>query len=49
MKTVKDPTYDFVKGIYMQHVHLQTELVIPFQANKRQSKKPIVKTLKEAP
>ena len=49
MKTVKDPTYDFVKGIYMQHVPLQTELVNPFQANKRQRKKPIVKTLKEAP
>jgi len=38
-----------VKGIYMQHVPLQTELVNPFQANKRQRKKPIVKTLKEAP
>jgi len=49
MKTVNDPTYDFVKGIYMQHVPLQTELVNPFQANKRQRKKPVVKTLKEAP
>jgi hypothetical protein len=49
MKTVKDPTYDFVKGIYMQHVPLQSELVNPFQANKRQRKKPIAKTLKEAP
>ena len=49
MKTVNDPTYDFVKGIYMQHVPLQTELSNPFQANKRQRKKPIVKTLKEAP
>jgi len=49
MKTVNDSTYDFVKGIYMQHVPLQTELVNPFQANKRQRKKPIVKTLKEAP
>ena len=41
MKTVKDPTYDFVKGIYMQHIPLQTELVNPFQANKRQRKKPV--------
>lgn len=49
MKTVNDPTYDFVKGIYMQHVPLQSELSNPFQANKRQRKKPIVKTLKEAP
>jgi len=49
MKTVKDPTYDLMKGIYMQHVPLQTELVNPFQANKRQRKKPIIKTLKEAP
>jgi hypothetical protein len=49
MKTVNDPTYDFVKGIYMQHVPLQTELSNPFQANKRQRKKPVVKTLKEAP
>jgi len=49
MKTVNDPTYDFVKGIYMQHVPLQSELVNPFQANKRQRKKPVVKTLKEAP
>ena len=49
MKTVNDPTYDFVKGIYMQHVPLQFELSNPFQANKRQRKKPIVKTLKEAP
>jgi hypothetical protein len=49
MKTSNDPTYDFVKGIYMQHVPLQTELVNPFQANKRQRKKPVVKTLKEAP
>jgi hypothetical protein len=38
-----------VKGIYMQHVPLQSELVNPFQANKRQRKKPVVKTLKEAP
>ena len=44
MKTVKDPTYDLMKGIYMQHVPLQTELVNPFQANKRQRKKPIIKT-----
>ncbi len=49
MKTVNDPTYDFVKGIYMQHVPLQTELSNPFQANKRQRKKPIVKAIKEAP
>jgi hypothetical protein len=49
MKTVKDPTYDFVKGIYMQHIPLQTELVNPFQANKRQRKKPVAKVLKEAP
>jgi len=49
MKTVNDPTYDFVKGIYMQHVPLQSELVNPFQANKRQRKKPVVKALKEAP
>jgi hypothetical protein len=49
MKTVNDPTYDFVKGIYMQHVPLQTELSNPFQANKRQRKKPVVRTLKEAP
>lgn len=49
MKTVNDPTYDFVKGIYMQHVPLQSELSNPFQANKRQRKKPVVKTLKEAP
>jgi len=49
MKTVNDPTYDFVKGIYMQHVPLQSELVNPFQANKRQRKKPVIKTLKEAP
>ena len=49
MRTVKDPTYDFVKGIYMQHIPLQTELVNPFQANKRQRKKPVAKVLKEAP
>jgi hypothetical protein len=49
MKTVKDPTYDFVKGIHMQHIPLQTELVNPFQANKRQRKKPVAKVLKEAP
>ena len=49
MKTVNDPTYDFVKGIYMQHIPLQTELVNPFQANKRQRKKPVAKVLKEAP
>jgi hypothetical protein len=49
MKTVKDSTYDFVKGIYMQHIPLQTELVNPFQANKRQRKKPVAKVLKEAP
>ena len=49
MKTVKDPTYDFVKGIYMQHIPLQTELENPFQANKRQRKKPVAKVLKEAP
>jgi hypothetical protein len=49
MKSVKDPTYDFVKGIYMQHIPLQTELENPFQANKRQRKKPVAKVLKEAP
>ena len=49
MKTVNDPTYDFVKGIYMQHIPLQSELSNPFQANKRQRKKPIVKNLKDAP
>ena len=49
MKTVNDPTYDFVKGIYMQHVPLQSELSNPFQANKRQRKKPVIKSLKEAP
>ena len=49
MKTFNDPTYDFVKGIYMQHIPLQSELSNPFQANKRQRKKPIVKTIKEAP
>ena len=47
MKTVKDSTYDFVKGIYMQHIPLQTELVNPFQANKRQRKKPVAKVLKK--
>ncbi len=49
MKTVKDPTLDYVKSIYMQRVPLQTELTNPFQANKRQRKKPVTKTLKEAP
>lgn len=49
MKTVKDPTLDYVKSIYMQRVPLQTELTNPFQANKRQRKKPAVKTIKEAP
>ena len=49
MKTSSDPTYDFVKGIYMQHIPLQSELSNPFQANKRQRKKPLVKTIKDAP
>jgi len=49
MKTVNDPTLDYVKSIYMQRVPLQTELSNPFQANKRQRKKPVVKTIKAAP
>jgi hypothetical protein len=49
MKTSKDPTLEYVKSIYMQRVPLQTELTNPFQANKRQKKKPVTRATKEAP
>lgn len=49
MKTVNDPTYEFVKSIYMQHVPLQSELSNPFNANKRQRKKTTLVKTKEIP
>lgn len=39
MKTVNDPTYEFVKEIYLQHIPLQSELSNPFNANKRHKKR----------
>jgi hypothetical protein len=39
MKTVNDPTYDFVKGIFSQHIPLQSELSNPFNVNKRHKKR----------
>ena len=49
MKTVNDPTYDFVKSIYMQHVPLQSELSNPFSANKRHKKRTTLTKAKEIP
>lgn len=39
MKTVNDPTYEFVKSIYLQHIPQQSELSNPFNANKRHKKR----------
>jgi hypothetical protein len=49
MKTVNDPTYDFVKSIYLQHIPQQSELSNPFSANKRQRKKTLSTRSKEIP
>jgi len=47
---IKDPTLEFVQGIYMLHVPEKSELSNPFAANKRQrSKKIVVKTDKGFP
>jgi len=49
MKTVNDPTYDFVKSIYLQHIPSQSELSNPFSCNKRQKKRNVVTKTKEIP
>ena len=49
MKTVNDPTYDFVKSIYLQHIPQQSELSNPFNSNKRQRKRTLVTKSKEIP
>ncbi len=49
MKTVNDPTYDFVKSIYLQHIPQQSELSNPFNTNKRQRKRTLVTKSKEIP
>ncbi len=49
MKPVSDPTFEFVKAIYMQHVPLQSELSNPFNANKRQRKKTVPVKTKDIP
>jgi hypothetical protein len=49
MKTVNDPTYDFVNSIYLQHIPQQSELSNPFNSNKRQRKRTLVTKSKEIP
>jgi hypothetical protein len=50
MTKINDPTYDFVRSIYMKNVPLQSELSNPFAANKRQKKNPLaIKESKERP
>ena len=50
MTKINDPTYDFVRSIYMKNVPLQSELTNPFAANKRQRKNPLaIKEAKELP
>lgn len=49
MKTVNDPTYEFVKSIYLQHIPQQSELSNPFSANKRQKKRTTLTKTKEIP
>lgn len=45
-----DPTYEFVRSIYMKNVPLQSELSNPFSSNKRQRKNPLaIKEIKERP
>ena len=48
MRKINDPTYDFVRSIYMKNVPLQSELSNPFAANKRQKKNPLWTELKRA-
>ena len=50
MTKTNDPTYEFVRSIYMKNVPLQSELSNPFAANKRQKKNPLaIKESKERP